>query len=148
MSLVIAAAFVLSMGAGPESATAGYSLRGTVLDTARAAIAAARVEAVPDRGGAGASTRTDRQGDFALALRPGGYTIRVVARGFLEASQRVTAGAAGGESREFVLKVAGFQETVTVNAPMGTRWPPSAAPPGRSPRFGTSRSPSPSPRAS
>ena len=45
--------------------------------------------------------------------------VKVFAPGFLEATLSVRAAAAGTESREFVLEVPSFRETVTVSAPSG-----------------------------
>ena len=43
-----------------------------------------------DRPGAPVSTVTNQQGEFELAVLPGGYTVLVTANGFVEASRRVT----------------------------------------------------------
>jgi catecholate siderophore receptor len=102
-----------------QSAPAGFSLQGRILDSTQAPIAGARVTAVPDGSTSGPSTVTDRRGAFALVLNPGPYTLTAVADGFLEQSQRVNALPAGGGTREMVLEVAGVREAVTVIAPAG-----------------------------
>ena len=117
MLTLCAAALALAVEASP--AEARFTFQGKVLDATRAPIAAAKVTAVPDARGTRASTRTDAQGEFRLDLRGGSYTIRIVAPGFLEEAQPVSAIAAGAESREFILTVAGVRETVTVTAPPG-----------------------------
>ena len=106
-----------------QTAAAGFSLQGTVLDATQAPIAAARVTAVPDNQSSGASIRTDQRGAFTLTLAPGRYTLKVVADGFLEFSQSLTAQQTGTESREIVLEVAGIREAITVHAPAGYQVP-------------------------
>jgi catecholate siderophore receptor len=112
-------AVALGLALEASSPEAPFTLQGKVLDATRSPIAGAKVTVAPDAEGTRASTRTDAGGDFRLDLRPGSYTIRIVANGFLDAAQPVTVPAAGVESREFVLVVAGIRETVTVTAPPG-----------------------------
>jgi catecholate siderophore receptor len=118
--LIPLAAPLLALAAALTSAPSesAFTLRGKVLDPSGAAIAGAQVTATPDRG-APAATQTGPGGDFTLALAPGRYVVEVVAAGFRPASQRVSAGRDGIETREFVLKVHSFQETVTVSAAPG-----------------------------
>ncbi|HET6899678.1 MAG TPA: TonB-dependent receptor, partial [Vicinamibacteria bacterium] len=117
MLTLCVAALALAVEASP--ADARFTLEGKVLDSTRAAVAAAEVTAVPEAGGRGAFTRTDARGEFRFALRAGRYTIRIVAPGFLDAAQPVIAVAEGTESREFILTVGGVTETVTVTATPG-----------------------------
>ena len=107
------------------SAQAGSTrvVSGRVLDATRAAIAGARVTAVPDNQSAGPSTVTDERGEFTLPIDPGRYTITVAANGFLEASQILRASQTSAALREFVLQVAGVHEDLTVTAPAGYRVP-------------------------
>jgi len=119
MLTLCAAALALALEASP--AEAPFTFQGKVLDSTRAPIAAAQVTAAPDAGGTPVSTRTDVEGNFRLDLIPGRYTIRIVAPLFLDEVQPVRARAQGTESREFVLKVAGVSETVTVTASPGYR---------------------------
>jgi len=100
-------------------AEAPFALRGLVSDASRAPIAGALVTAVPETGGPATTTQTDGRGAFALALAPGRYAVKVVAPGFCEARQNFAATAAGAESRDFVLEIPSFRETVTVSAPPG-----------------------------
>ncbi len=116
MLTVLAAALAITLSAMPA---AGFALQGRVRDSTGAAIAGASVTAVPDAGAARPSAVTDGQGEFRLALDAGGYTIRILAAGFVEQSLALTARDTGVESHEFVLAVAGFQETVTVSIPRG-----------------------------
>ena len=90
------------------------SIRGRVLDPNRAAVADARVvaEAVGRTGSFSATT--DQNGEFSLAVEPGEYTLKVVAHGFSEASQRISPGQSGGASVEVVLQVSGVAGSVTV----------------------------------
>lgn len=118
VSLLFMAALVAA-----QDAPVRFSLHGRVLDATRAPIAGARVNATPDGPGSRASALTDQRGEFTLLLTPDTYTIRVAADGFLEATDHLTAAAAGADSREFVLEVAGFRDTVTVNAEDGYQVP-------------------------
>ena len=98
------------------AAPAHFALKGTVLDPSRAPVAAARVVAISIDHRLTPSTQTDGRGEFELLLAPGTYSVRVTAGGFLQGEQSVTALDTGSDSREFVLKLAPFGETVTVNA--------------------------------
>jgi len=111
--------FILAAALASFAAEGAFTLRGKVLDPTRAAIVGAHVRAIPEEQGAAASTETDANGEFTLPLGPGRYVIEVVAPGFRPASQSVTAATTGAESREFVLKVHSFRETVTVSAAPG-----------------------------
>jgi catecholate siderophore receptor len=90
------------------------SIRGKVFDPNRAAVADARVVAEAQGGAGSFSATTDRNGEFTLAVEPGEYTLKVIAYGFSEASQRVSAGQSGGASVEVVLQVSGVAGSVTV----------------------------------
>jgi len=103
----------------PVSLSAQTSYRATVLDSSRAPIAGATVVATPVAGGAAVTAVTDLHGEFELALPAGLFTITIESVGFRLATQRVHASHPGDGPREFVLQVAGFQETVNVNAPKG-----------------------------
>jgi catecholate siderophore receptor len=96
-----------------------FSLHGKVLDPLQAPIAAARVTAVSAGGATAASAVTDDQGRFTVSLDPGAYTIKVASDGFMEATQKLSATSAGEESREIVLNLARFVESVNVDAPAG-----------------------------
>ncbi len=112
--------FALSLAASlalGDAAEAGFVLQGKVLDPTHAPVSAARVTAVSSDQRFSPTTQTDASGEFKLALTPGRYTLKVAAPGFLEVSQGVTAPGAGGDTREFVLKLAPFGETITVRAP-------------------------------
>ena len=117
MLTLCAAVLALAVEASPTEAR--FTFQGKVLDSTRAPIAAAKVTAVPEADGTPVSTRTDAEGNFRLDLRSGRYTIRIVADLFRDEVQQVRARAEGSESREFVLKVAGVSETVTVTASPG-----------------------------
>ena len=105
--------------AASGTAQSRFSLHGTVVDPMGAAVSGARVTAVLKGGAPGPSAVSDQAGTFTLPLDAGRYTIRVEAAGFSEAALDLTATLAGSESRQFVLRVAGIHETVTVNAPAG-----------------------------
>lgn len=123
MLLLLALHLALATPQTPAPEAPPFAFRGKVLDVTRAAIAAARVTAVPDGQDAGPSAVTDAQGDFTLSLEPGDYTIKVEAPGFREAIQKVRASRTGQQSREFVLTVARFRDSVTVSAGAGYQVP-------------------------
>jgi len=89
-------------------------LRGKVADPAGAPIAGARITAVPEGRGAGSSTVSDQSGEFSLSLEPGGYTIKIIAQGFLEAPRTVIIKNTGSEFLEVTLQIAPQRDTVVV----------------------------------
>jgi catecholate siderophore receptor len=117
MLIHLATSLLLAADLGGAPAERPFTLRGTVLDATGAPVAAATVTAVPESRVQGLSTQTDPKGEFTLGLPLGSYAVKVVAAGFKEAWQSVSATAAGTESRQFVLEVPSFRETVTVSAP-------------------------------
>jgi len=96
-----------------------FVLQGKVLDPTRAPVVGAQVTAVASDSRPTPSIVTDGSGGFSLALRPGRYTLKVVAPGFLEVSETVDTTAASADAREFLLQVPKFGESVTVRAPGG-----------------------------
>jgi len=94
-----------------------------VLDSTRAPIAGARVTATPSGQGAPLSGVTDARGEFRLSLAPQAYTITIESDGFLLASHPVDGARPGDAPRQFVLQVAGFAETVNVDAAGGYKVP-------------------------
>lgn len=90
------------------------SLKGRVLDPARAPVAGAQITAVRDGLASGSSLKSDQAGEFALALEPGRYSVTIVAEGFEETSQTVTLGKSGAGFLSVTLQVAGQHNTVTV----------------------------------
>ena len=94
-----------------------FTLEGRVLDTTGAVVAAAEVRAVSIEQANTLSARTNEKGEFTLLLPRGSYTVRASAPSFVDAVESVSARDDGRESRDFVLKVAPFGETVTVRAP-------------------------------
>ena len=109
-------ALALALGDAPE---AGFVLQGKVLDPTRSPVPAAGVTAVSSDRRSTPTTLTDEMGEFTLALPPGTYTLTVRVSGFREVSQAIDAGVAGHDSREFVLTLAPFGESVTVTSPGG-----------------------------
>ncbi|HEX7315987.1 MAG TPA: TonB-dependent siderophore receptor [Pyrinomonadaceae bacterium] len=95
-------------------AAAQLSLRGRVLDPNGAAVAGAYVTAEARGRTALYSATTDQNGEFVLAVGPGEYVVKVMAKGFSEASQTVTLSQEGGASLEVTLQVSGVDGTVTV----------------------------------
>lgn len=90
------------------------TLRGRVLDPARAPIVDARITAVLDGRASGPSTVSDQAGEFLLALEPGNYSVTIIAEGFQETSQVVHLTKAGPEYLTVTLQVAGQHDTVTI----------------------------------
>src|SRR3954470_20000940 len=85
------------------------ALRGRVLDPTGAPISGARITA------AQSSTLSDNNGDFALPLAPGKYTLRVSKENFFSVSRDVDLlDAAAGVPEEIVLRVAAVHDAVTV----------------------------------
>ena len=122
---VIAPALTASGEAGAGQASpARFSIHGRVVDATDAPIAGARVTAVPDHQRSGPSTVTDGRGEFIVTVDPGRYVIKVVAEGFLEASQGLSAPQTGATSLKFMLEIAGIREAITVSAPAGDRAQP------------------------
>jgi catecholate siderophore receptor len=99
----------------------GATLQGQVLDETRAPLPGAQVAATPEGPGAASSTVTDVRGEFTLTLPAGRYTLTVAAPGFVEARRVLTAPPASDQPQEFVLRVARFRDSVTVNATDGYR---------------------------
>jgi catecholate siderophore receptor len=62
---------------------------------------------------------TNMRGEFSLPLPAGVYTVTIAAAGFADSEQRVTIGAAKERVLEVMLTLAGFSETVQVDARAG-----------------------------
>jgi catecholate siderophore receptor len=119
MSIVLAVVLALVPVPAPAAAEAHYVVQGKVLDATGAPIAAARIWAISGDRRSTPATQTDTSGAFSLSLPPGTFALTAAAPGFLEATQTVTALREGGETREFLLKLAPFGESVTVSVPGG-----------------------------
>jgi catecholate siderophore receptor len=89
-------------------------LQGKVLDQNRASVAGAKVSAQTRNRPTEASAITNQNGEYALPLAPGEYTIKVFASGFSEYSQMVTITQNNPQTLEIVLQVAGASAVVTV----------------------------------
>jgi catecholate siderophore receptor len=87
-----------------------------VLDPNRAAIAGARISVTDQKRRASKSAVTDQNGEFALLLEPGEYTLKVAANGFAETNQTISVGGPAA-ALEILLQVAGSSNTVTVSDP-------------------------------
>jgi catecholate siderophore receptor len=90
------------------------SLRGKVLDPARAPIAGAKVTAVPDGPSSDSSTLSDQAGEFSLALEPGTYAVTIVAEGFEETTRTVSFTTTGSAPLTITLDIEAQHNTVTV----------------------------------
>lgn len=100
---------------GTSAQTPRVFFQGRVLDPALAPIAGARITASLESRALTSSAESDRNGEFSLLLEPGGYTIRIIAEGFVEHSQLINLGAAPSVTREIVLEITPHLDAVTVS---------------------------------
>ncbi|HYR85197.1 MAG TPA: TonB-dependent siderophore receptor [Terriglobia bacterium] len=94
------------------------TVQGRVLDPTNAAVAGAQITAIRDGSRTALSAVSDRNGEFSLTVEPGQYTVKVAARGFSEAAQKVDL-QSSSELRDFVLELAGVRDMVTVTESAG-----------------------------
>ena len=104
-----------------QTPTANVRFRGIVFDTSRSPIAGARVTALENGHEPGFLAITGDNGEFALDLSPGLYTIKVNAGGFLERSESLSVSEDQAAPHQFILTVEGVHETVTVAEQAGYR---------------------------
>lgn len=97
-----------------QAQTSPSLLRGKVLDPARAPIVGAQIVALPDGSASGFSTVSDQFGDFTLKLKPGTYTVKIIAQGFEENSQTVNVNQNGSDALEVLLSIAASRNAITV----------------------------------
>jgi catecholate siderophore receptor len=97
-----------------EVGNARSSLRGRVLDQNRAAIPGAKVVAEATGGSGSGSAITDQNGEFALMLEPGEYTVRITVNGFSDAVQTIRLNQGSNPFFEVILQVSGAISSVTV----------------------------------
>lgn len=105
--------------AGNAQQPAEARLRGRVVDPSGGAIVGALVTISSDRAGVPASTATDSEGKFELAIAAGTYFLRITANGFAESSRRVTIVSNVTTDANVTLEITGFQESVSVGAAIG-----------------------------
>ena len=119
--LLLAASVVPWTAAQTSKETVDFAggVRGLILDPTRAPIGGAEVEALCAGGGSKASAVSDRSGAFSLSLMPGICTLVVASDGFQKSRRVVQIDATRFESLEFVLRLAGTHDTVTVTEPGG-----------------------------
>lgn len=115
--ITLVASLLLPLSVSPVQAELRFALHGKVLDPSRSPLPGARITAVPEHPGATASTISDRSGEFTLLLEADRYTIKISADGFVEVLHRIDVAGDTSDRREFVLQVAGVQESVRVSAP-------------------------------
>lgn len=118
ISLLLAVCLLLasaSLSIQAEIPTAGFTeVRGRVLDPNQAAIVGARVKVTSSA--TVTSLVTNSNGQFAVSLRPGDYTLEISAEGFAVASLRISVSSAKSESLEIVLQPQVSTATVTIVA--------------------------------
>ncbi|MFL6215188.1 MAG: TonB-dependent siderophore receptor [Blastocatellia bacterium] len=112
-SVLMILGFVLGQAQAQSSSS---SLKGRVLDPARAPIAGAQVSLASEEGGISASTITDQAGEFLMPIRPGSYSLTVIAEGFTKTSQPVSVAHGNADILEVVLEIAAPQDSITVVA--------------------------------
>ena len=88
-------------------------LRGRVLDPNRAAVAGAQITAAR-KGFPSSSTVTNSNGEFALELEAGEYSLKVAAPGFADVVQTIKSKPTNFEPLEIILQIEGYNATVTV----------------------------------
>ncbi|HEY9230720.1 MAG TPA: TonB-dependent siderophore receptor, partial [Blastocatellia bacterium] len=110
-SLIVAAAMLLGQA---RAETPEFSLRGKVLDPNQAPIVGAQITATPDGSSSGSVAITNQLGEFSLLLKPGSYTLTVVAVGFEATSQAIRLTAGVTEYIEVGLHIAAPHDTITV----------------------------------
>jgi catecholate siderophore receptor len=121
--VVLFACHLVAPVAAAQSNPADLAIRGVVLDSSRAAIVGARVEASSATDPQPIATTTDQSGRFTLSVKGGAYDLRISANGFSPLQQRVTATTATAAATEFVLQLPGVREAVTVTGPAGYEVP-------------------------
>ncbi len=99
-------------------AVARFDLRGRVVDPLGGVIVGAHVTARSASTREARTTVSDARGEFTLLLEAGVYVVTVAADGFVETAHTVTVGETHSEMRDFVLAIAGVQESVTLTAPL------------------------------
>ena len=112
------AALPTAVEGGQQSASEAV-IRGRVVDSSGGAIVGAQVTVASERPGTPTATVTSQQGEFELTVLPGSYVVRISANGFNDSSRRMTLAAGSPTTADFTLAVAGVQELVSVEAPIG-----------------------------
>ena len=112
------AALPTAVEGGQQSASEAV-IRGRVVDSSGGAIVGAQVTVASERPGTPTATVTSQQGEFELTVLPGSYVVRITANGFNDSSRRMTLAAGSPTTADFTLAVAGVQELVSVEAPIG-----------------------------
>ncbi len=117
-----------ALAAPAQPAAPQARVGGRVVDASGAAIAGAQVTVSREgaqgtvtshEAGVVTSTVTNQDGRFRLAVLPGSYVVRLAATGFVDSSQRVMLTAESPTHLTYALAVAGFQESVSVDASIG-----------------------------
>ena len=117
LTFITCAAFLTTATAQTDST----SVSGRVVDENSAAIPGAQITVV--KNGRAASTNTNKNGEFSLALEPGDYSLIVVAEGFAEVTQTIKVRDGVVDPLKIVLPVAGYTGTVTITDMAGYQTP-------------------------
>ena len=120
LNLTLAVAALILTASAAISSAQTTVFRGQIVDPMRAAVAGARVSAVPEGRGTPAAAVSDETGAFALPLDAGTYRVTVTSPGFAEMSRTVTVPGAAASAGEFVLQLPGYTQSVEVAAKAGT----------------------------
>lgn len=116
-SLLLVFSAILIPAAFAQTPVKKPVLRGRIVDPNHAGIPGADIWA-SGNGLPSTSAVTDRNGDFALALDPGQYQVRVQADGFSETTETISL-AANSQPVEIVLPVASSSASVTITDAYG-----------------------------
>ena len=109
-------------GHQPSSPQLVAQFEGRVLDATGGPLTGARLTFSPSAPGSHAgpvTTITDLHGSFSVSLLAVAYLVRIEADGFTEFSQQLNGALVLAGRRDFVLRIAGLHEKVTVTANAG-----------------------------
>ena len=106
-------AYIAVAGRSVFAQTTQSSLSGRILDPSDAAVVGAQIIAIPEGKSTGLQTTSDQTGQFTMELFPGKYTVRVIAKDFLEVSQPIELGSIP-ETRDFPLRLLGVHQSIHV----------------------------------
>jgi catecholate siderophore receptor len=110
--LVAGTALISRSGAEPLLAP---TVQGVVLDPSRTPIPGAVITATPEGQTFGVSTHSGQAGEFAFGIKPGTYTLRVIADGFKEQVKTVSVAEMAGPGIEILLPLAVHEDVVTIS---------------------------------
>jgi catecholate siderophore receptor len=111
ISVLMVLGFVFGQAQAQSSTS---SLKGRVLDPAHAPIVGAQITVVSGQNELPALALSDEAGEFSMPLKPGSYSVTVIADGFARTSRTVSLTQATADILEVILEVAAPQDSITV----------------------------------